>query len=103
MVRTMQATAVWIAFSLITVLGSEQVDAASASVGVSIKFEIAPVDLFRASDIEATEVRSCESLKAQVEEIWTGRQRSPNLNCSSTTTMPLIATDKSGSDLIVRP
>ena len=103
MVRTMQATAVWIAFSLITVLGSEQVDAASSRVGVSIHFEIAPVDLFRAHNVEPEKARSCESLKAQVDANWTGKPRRPVLDCSSPTKMPLIITNESESELIVRP
>lgn len=103
MFRAMQATAVWIVFSFTPALGAEQIDAAASSVGVSIHFEIAPIDLFRTRNAEPAKVRSCKSLKTRVDATWSGKPRGPILRCSSLANMPLIATEESGSDLIVRP
>ena len=92
-----------VAFSFLAILTPIQAQAASAGVGVSIHFDIAPIDLFRSRTIEPAKVRVCESLKARVEAEWQGAKRGPVLQCESGTHMPLIANDRSDGTLIVRP
>jgi len=92
-----------VVFSFLAVLTPIQAQAASAGVGVSIHFEVAPVELFRSRTVEPAKVRVCESLKARVEAEWQGAKRGPVLQCKSGTNMPLIANDRSDGTLIVRP
>jgi len=83
--------------------GSFTANAASESVGVSITFEVAPADLFKARAIAPEEARSCELLSARVDRIWRTKQKPPAIHCATEKDMPLIGTPQSGNDLIVRP
>ena len=77
--------------------------AGSASISVSINFAVAPVDLLRARAIAPEAVRSCESLKMKIRDVWTDQKRQPTLDCVLPENVPLIVTSLNGPDLIVRP
>jgi len=82
---------------------SLDVRADTASVGVSITFEIAPIEIIRNRTIVPAKVRTCEALKAKISGLWAQKTRRPTVACTSQTAMPLIATEATKGALIVRP
>jgi len=65
MVGTDKTAILCAVFSFFASQATMPVQAASTSVGVSINFAVAPADLFSTRNIDPTNVRLCESLKAR--------------------------------------
>ncbi len=103
MVGTDKTAILCAVFSFFASQATMPVQAASTSVGVSINFAVAPADLFSTRNIDPTNVRLCESLKARIDTEWAAKSSGPVITCSSQSSMPLIVTDTTGIDLIVRP
>lgn len=103
MKRTGRLAALILSTSFFWISGENTARAASASVGVSIHFEVAPARLFEAPGISAKTVRLCESLQSRIADIWSGKARQPTVNCQSPASAPLILTGTEGSGLVVRP
>ena len=83
------------------VSGSAQ--AGSASIGVSLSFDVAPVQLILGLNLPPKAVRSCNSTVSIIDEAWKGRTKRPAISCQSPKDMPLVVTASSGSALIARP
>jgi len=103
MMKAERIIAVSAVFSLFATLAPIPVNAASSSVSLSIHFEVAPSELFRAPNIEPAKIRTCRSMKTQVDTAWRDQVRRPVLTCSSPAAMPLIITNDSPKTLVVRP
>ena len=82
---------------------SSDAQAGSASVGVSLSFDVAPVQLILGLNLPPQAVRSCKTTVSSIDALWSGRAKRPTLSCRSQKEMPLIVTATSGPALIARP
>lgn len=103
MIWTNKRTVVATLVALCSVSGLATTQANSASVDLSITFEVAPASLLRARAISPGDVRSCESMELKVEALWANATKRPALDCLSPENAPLIVTSLSGPGLIARP
>ena len=88
---------------LVAIVPLDTANAASSSVSVSITFETAPNQMFRAPAIAPDVVQSCLDIQGKIDMIWWGLARKPELACLSASHRPLLVSESTARGSVVRP
>lgn len=78
-------------------------NAGSGSVGVSLHFDVAPIEMLERPMIAPETFRRCIDMKERIHNAWSAERNPPVLECESRRDRPLIVDDTTEAFLVVRP